>query len=261
MIQPEVCSNFSCSSNYSYDVPFFELNPEGFYVCVVCGTIDRSVRIFDERPPFEKKDPYAKKWGPSKRTDGVVTRGRYKEKFHYNERVSQWLMADPPIPYHDWSRIEKEAYTGKYGAIEEFSRASIIRLTRALSLQKYRERWKSILKKLNYKFYSPTPPSEFLEWAEMIFPKLVSTFYTLRHSMPKSVVRSKDGSVVTRLRHNFLSYNYIQRKLLEIYGCWDWHYEFPVPRSHNKLHALDDVFELICYELGLKFQLPLPFLT
>jgi hypothetical protein len=67
-------------------------------------------------------------------------------------------------------------------------------------------------------------------------------------------MRRKDGTSYSRQRHNFISYNYIQRKLLEMKEIWDFHHEFPVPRSHTKLHALDDVFARMAAELGCPFQ-------
>jgi hypothetical protein len=234
----------------------WDILEDGFPVCGVCGTIDRSYREFDDRAPYEKKDPWAKPWEQrnGRRVDGPLTRGRYKEKFHYNERVSQWRMHDPEIPPGDWKRIEEEGVSGKYGPPEELTRASVILVTRTLKLQKYRERWKTVLSCLNPTFRCDEPAPEFLAWAEKLFPLLVNTFYQHRKDMPKSVIRKKNGDVESRNRHNFPSYNYTQRKMLEIYGTWDFHHEFPVPRSHNKLHALDDVFEKMCLTLGLPFQ-------
>jgi hypothetical protein len=254
MTQPVRCQNECCPSNESTIPNIWDITPDGFFVCCQCGSIDRGTRFFDDRAPFEKQDPWKKQPVFTKRLEGVITRGRYKEKFHYNERVSQWVCNDPPIPVADWNRIEEEALSGKYGPEDELTRASIVQLTRDLKLQKYRERWKSILKRLNPTFVTETPPPEFLVWADQMFQILVSTFYKHRNDMPRSLVRAKDGQATTRQRHNFPSYNYTQRKLLEMYGIWDFHHEFPVPRSHNKLHALDDVFEKMCETLSIPFQ-------
>ena len=256
MAEPALCPNEVCPSLFSLVPNIWDITEDGFYVCCQCGTIDRRVHFLDDHPTFEKVDPWAKPINGkfTRRHDGATTRGRYKEKFHYNERVSQWLMRDPEIPYRDWDRIQEEARTGKYGPCYEFTRATIILITRNLKLQKYRERWKTILAKLNGDFSTETPPEGFLAWADSVFPFLVTTFYLLRNEMPRSLMRRKDGTTASRQRHNFPSYNYTQRKLLEMYGIWDFHHEFPVPRSHNKLHALDDIFEKMCLHLNLPFQ-------
>lgn len=163
-------------------------------------------------------------------------------------------MSDPPIPERDWNRIREEALSGRYGAPGELTRASVILVTRALKLQKYRERWKTILHQLNPEYEPEKPSDEFLRWAEDVFPHIVRTFNQNKSLMPHSVVRTKEGRVLTRQRHNFPSYNYIQRKLLEACGTWDFHHEFPVPRSHNKLHALDDITEKMFEILDIPFQ-------
>lgn len=185
--------------------------------------------------------------------------GRYKEKFHLNERISQWRCRDPHIPSGDWKRIEGAANSGKYGPKEGFSRATVITMTRDLRMQKYRERWKSILRKL------APPTKEELEELDdsidadmvatlgVLFNRFVEVFAAMRSSMPKSVARKPGAPAVAKTRHNFISYNYTLRKELEMHGIWDFHDEFPVPRSHTKLHALDDVMEKMCKELKLKF--------
>jgi hypothetical protein len=204
---------------------------------------------------MEAPDPFAKRPGRYIFLPDLQTKGRYKQKFHHNERVSQWLMHDPSIPKHDWERLEGEALSGRYGPAEGLTRSSVILITRALGLQKYRERWKSILYKLNPTFTPTTPPLSFLAWSDQTFPQLVFAFNSqFRFTMPQSVMRDKKGVTSTKPRHNFPSYNYTQRKLLEMKGIWDFHHEFPVPRSHTKLHALDDVFAQICSSLGLPFQ-------
>ena len=247
----DFCDNPCCYGGFE-----FYLSLEGFPVCSGCGTISKRNQYFDMAPVYDKPDPWAKPANlvQTKKSDWQSTRGRYKEKFHYNERVSQWLMRDPEIPSNDWDRIEAEALSGKYGKPGELTRASIILITRALKLQKFRERWKTILAKLNPNFQSEEPPEEFLQWAEVVFPNLVRTFYLHRNEMPRSSLRTKEGKVTSRQRHNFPSYNYTQRKLLEVKEIYDFHHEFPVPRSHDKLHALDDVFEKMCIYLNLPFQ-------
>eukprot|EP00727_Mastigamoeba_balamuthi_P000689 m51a1_g10617 hypothetical protein (289) ;mRNA; f:51313-52707 len=143
-----------------------------------------------------------------------------------------------------------EAETGVYGAKEDLTRASVILICRAVGLNKYRERWKSILWKLNPDVDYDEPLPEFVEWAKSSFALLVRSFKFHKASMPKSVSRKGKG---LHERHNFISYNYVTRKQLEMWDDWRFHHEFPLPRSHAKLHALDDVMEKMCAELDLPF--------
>lgn len=236
-------------------------------VCSGCGSIDHSSMALSEIPDFEKPNPWAKRHhkagyracaDPCKRP----ALGRYKEKFHFNERVSQWMCKDPRIPDSDWNRIQAAADSGKYGRKEDFSRATVIIITRDLKLQKYRERWKTILCRLSPMFRDfwledeeMTPEPSFLEWAKFQFNEFVTQFYLRRNEMPNSLTRTKKGNaavVLRRNRHNFISYNYIFRQLLLMYGDLTHNEEFPLPRSHTKLHALDDVMENMCLDLGIE---------
>lgn len=125
----------------------------------------------------------------------------------------------------------------------------MVTLTRNIHLQKYRERWKRILAELCGDHFEK-PDSETLEWINLMFDPIVSSFKSLRETMPLSV--SKDGTQTKR--HNFLSYNYVITKLLEARGIYNFHWEFPLPRSHVKLHALDDIYSDICQRLGIYFE-------
>lgn len=229
----------------------------GERACRNCGVIDPGYREYSYLPIWDDM-PAGR--GPSDNGVRVPgdwisggTRGRYKEKFHYNERIAQWCLVDPPIPKGDWERIRNEAKTGNYGDTATFTRASVIHILAKLGLQKYRERWKSILSTFNPSLTREPPNGIILEWCEEMFPLLVHAFQKFKGDMPKSLHRGKDGRTTSRARHNFLSYNYTQRKLLESWGLYEYHYEFPVPRSHGKLHALDDVMENMCDEVGIPF--------
>ena len=71
------------------------------------------------------------KWGQNTvPCTALPERGRYKEKFHYNERIAQWFMLDPDIPQNVWKRLEDEALSGKYGPPEGFTRATDYQLTK-----------------------------------------------------------------------------------------------------------------------------------
>ena len=248
-----------CNCGYDKRLPLSEWvvswTVGGYSVCPNCGVINWDDReTIPEDTNYEKSNPYAKWWKEPGIQCTMSGRGRYKEKFHYNERVSQWLMRDPSIGDDAWKRIKEEAKSGQYGAEENFSRSTVITLLRRLHLQKYRERWKTLLRRLNRDYSPPDVESEVIEWSVGVFDAIITTFIHHKKTMPESVVRTKDGQKFKRQRHNFISYNYTQRKILEIRELLDYHSEFPVPRSHEKLHALDDVMMKIMDDLGLPFS-------
>jgi hypothetical protein len=248
---------------------------EGCRACGDCGLIDSKYQSFDYGPSFCQPDravTHQRKRANRQVADtlaaagakfaggGVISfgprvqlRGRYRERFHFNERIAQWSMADPPIPDVVWERLEAEADSGEYGSREDFTRATVIRMLRILGLETYRERWKTVLGRLTQKEL-PSPPANLLLWMEEIFERVVVAFRQYRDTMPMSMAKGKDGELKLRERHNFPSYNYVKRKMLEARGIYDYHQEFPIPRSHLKLHALDDVFEKMAEYTAMPFE-------
>lgn len=232
----------------------FVENDELCPVCVLCGFIDRSGRSFDDRTPFEDPEPIALSVLSKLATRRPRSSGRYKEKFHLSERLSQWMCTDPEIPPSAWSRIQDAADSGKYGPKTDFTRATIIQLTKDLRLQKYRERWRRILTTINPDTaWTPEeePDPAFSDFIHEIFPEIVRAFFKYKDNhMPGSVTRKPGHRAIKKPRHNFISYNYLIRKVLEFFEDWSHHEEFPLPRSDKKLHALDDIMEVICMEMG-----------
>jgi hypothetical protein len=225
----------------------------GERMCEACEFTDPTYREYSEYV-FERPDPYMDLYPCGVVVSEGSTRGRYKERFHYNERMAQFSVSDPKIPDDDWYRILEESVIGGYGPPSEFTRATVIMITRKLELQKYRERWKSILYRLNELTDTSLPDSEVMAWCDDMFDILVNIFKSHRGTMPSSLERTREGKTKKKGRHNFISYNYTQRKLLEARGIWDYHNEFPVPRNHGKLVALDDVMEKMARQVGLPFQ-------
>jgi len=131
----------------------------------------------------------------------------------------------------------------------------VITITRDLKMQKYRERWKSILFKLNPDSVDPEEiPPDIIPGMAIMFNRLVEQFRSMKTQMPKTISRKTNGEIQPKERHNFISYNYVLRKELEMSGIYWFHDEFPIPRSHAKLHALDDIMEKMCKELDFPFQ-------
>lgn len=69
--------------------------------------------------------------------DEVVIRAyapTYKRIFHFNERMRQWIMAEPRIPNGVFTRIKVEFHTGNYGSACALSKDLIRQLVRNAGL-------------------------------------------------------------------------------------------------------------------------------
>lgn len=214
-------------------------NDAGEYVCAECGIITRRGGAMLPSYPTEED-----RWNKAQEQWPENPGGaQYKELFHWNERFSQFVGSDPLIPDKDWARIVEAARSGQYGAPRNFSRASVLVLLRGLGLRKYRERWRTILNTVNVRARGPVPDLT-AEETKPTFLALVHSFDTWRKTMPNG----------ERERFSFLNYNYILRKIFEMYGDLRFNKHFPLPRSHQKLHALDDIMAKMCLENDFNFS-------
>ena len=130
----------------------------------------------------------------------------------------------------------------------------MIRILNDLGLRHYREKWKRILVCLNPTYKTSIPTPDFIERASRIYDTVETLFFEMKHMMPKSVIRTRDGIVKIRDRHSNLPFNYLFRKICEALDVTTWHNELPLLRSPSKLHALDDISMKIFGMLGLKFR-------
>jgi len=284
------CANQDCLAS----IEEFVLSRDGFYVCPRCGTVDPGWRDYKSAPLYDRNPTdYTVLHRPPKvvlatvyrngiplrevRTsyNGQGTKGRYRPIFHWNERIAQLQMEDPPIPLEVQTRIvnaliaKSECSSGDIGraagtasvkderrreewALENLTRASIVTLLRELNLNCYRERWKSILASLNPLFKPVIADGALLRDAEYWHRRILVEFCRLRSEMPKSTIR-KNGKLIVKDRHNVLPFNYEFRKIMEMLGNYDFHMELPLLRSAQKLVALDDITEKIFDNLGLPF--------
>jgi hypothetical protein len=140
-------------------------------------------------------------------------------------------------------------------------------LLKDLKLQKYRERWRSILCTINpdsqwFEIKDPVmkelgvqegPTPELIYALKMFFLRCVRVFAQIKDQMPKSVVRSAGGRTSYKERHNHMSYNFNIRKGLEYLGTRYYHADFPLPCSEKKVRALDDIWRKMCPLLNIPF--------
>ena len=256
-------------------------NIEGERYCDGCGWVDPTYKDFDETAPKDIMYPglysvtvqHRKRRRVSRETrdyysdcgfkfdsnGGVITQGiaaksgRYKPRFHLNERISQWGMDDPVLPKNILEWLLEKAQSGNYGPIENFRRGTVLKLLKDCGQIKYREKWKSILHKINPTLPLSFPPYQLVDYIQVHFSRMLEEFYQLKHTMPRSITKTIKGETKTRVRHNFISFNYCIRKIMESLDIYQWHDEFPVPISTSKLLALDNIMEVICAKLQFPF--------
>jgi hypothetical protein len=250
----------------------------GFRACTECGWVDGCFTPITLTPPYESKKPHSKgvSVGGVKFIDhnfeegeeelvsfgnlaskGTESKTRYKPIFHWNERIAQLCMTDPAIPETHLVEIKEEIDTGEYGETEDISRATVSTILHNLTLDKYRERWKTLVHHFNPSTQMLVPMPEFLNHVEIIYQAMETQFFYLKHTMPQSLIRKRMGqSLVShhQCRHNIIPFNYLFRKIMEAFDIWDFHFELPLLRSTAKLHHLDDITEMITKSTGLKFS-------
>lgn len=143
----------------------------------------------------------------------------------------------------------------------------MMELLKDLKLQKYRERWRSILCMINpatqwWEVSDPVmremgvqegPTPELIANLKVFFLRSVAVFSRIKDQMPRSVVRSSGGKTSYKERHNHISYNFNIRKGLEHLGTRRYHADFPLPCSEKKVRALDDIWRKMCPLLNIKF--------
>lgn len=197
-------------------------------------------------------------------------RGRYKPIFHWNERIAQMRLEEPPIPEPVMDRIVAEAWyhmvpgwdnyhkgygvEGRFwGPPTEFTRATVVMILKKLSLSHYCERWKTILATLDPERQMVIPSRELIDRLEPMYVAVETEFWKRKEKMPRSHIRTKDKKVRVQVRHNIIPFNYLFRKLCEAVDVRSFHGELPLLRSAAKLHHLDDIMGEICDSIGIKF--------
>lgn len=236
--------------------------PANELVCVKCGLVQESVNFSPNGP--------------------VIPRKYYQRRFYFSERMSRWCCTEPEIDELSWFIIKDEAYGNpqKYPNIRKKCRRQDVRkilksiklpkifmhrlrskkykknpMTNERFYNKFYEKWRSISWMLTRK--KPALPS-FLLVKKMIFmfDQMQHIFERIRH------VDECDGSYQCDkyygCKHNFLNYDFIIRKLLQIaelkfgwHGCFKrFKNDFPVTSKRIRNTQLRPFFKKMADELG-----------
>lgn len=186
---------------------------QGDYVCYDCALV-QEVGIFQNAPLSHR---------PS---------SNYKRIHHWHERISQMQLNESAIPAHEFCQIAAAIRDAGY---TKLNKPVIRQVLRTLKLQKYIEKWLQII----WAMTGLRPP--------LLTAKQIARLDVLFVAMQVPFTYFKP-----ELRKNFLNYNYVFNRLLQMLNLHDMCKYFPLIKSKSKLAMLDTVWCEICDYHGWK---------
>lgn len=211
------CCRFCGSSNMSL------LLNDGMIYCNDCSSIEH-ITIDHDRPSY--RDPPRE-----------ITYFAYKRINHLNECISQIQGKETTdIPSEVYDAILLEIKKQKISNMAELTPKKLRAILKKLKLNKYYEHLNFLHGKLTG-LAIPHLDAEMEERIRMMF-KLVQPAF-LKHA-PLG-------------RKNFLSYNYILHKFVQLLERDEYLEHFTLLKSREKLHEQDKVWAKICAELNWQF--------
>jgi hypothetical protein len=260
-------NNWRCKGCGTEDQQLLEQG-DVWWVCINCGTVQphlgqsvgypQPAGFLDKKeysvhvPP--KRDPRSGSIIRCKKSYGLGTRRRYKREFYYRERLMQWICSEPPLRKKVLERFDDICDSGMYGSRRFLTKGDIMQMCKDNRMCKHKENWKTLLRYLRekedtiYSYYQPD--SQLLEQCAIAFSTISRRFDQIAPSLIKRYLNGSKG----KLRHHILHTNYIHRKILESLGYHEFNREFSLLRTPSKVHALEDVMQIIAQEMGLKFN-------
>lgn len=178
----------------------------GASVCNACGVVQPGPVIFEHMCGRR-----------------VNTRSsNYKRIHHWHERVSQLLLTESQIPGEHMLLIAERLCDGTHTVI---CKDAIRAVLRSLGMQIYIEKWLQIIHRVTG-VCPPAPGARLLIELDSMFMQLQRPFDKHAHAK----------------RKNFLNYNYVFCRLLQMLGCSQFCMFFPLIKSKQKLKALDEMW-------------------
>lgn len=194
--------------------------------------------------------------------------GTYQRIFHFNERMAQLCLCEPPIPRDLWDLIETEFDYGEFereypkpateltkehikqicssikvpNRLQEKYRSQKFKKNALKDMKRFAEKWLTIRRKLGAEAPPPLGPNV-VERLQRYFLALEKPFNIYRHSAncPGGPNCHKSPS---KCRHNFPNYNYLIIQLLRKEGLHDTYAKYlPQLRTGSKIRNLDALCE------------------
>jgi hypothetical protein len=196
---------------------------EGFQVCDKCGR-QYSVITESDKPSFKDPPP-------------EVSYFAYKRMNHFNECLSQFQGKESTeVPQEVLDKLFLEIKKERINNLALLKPLKIKEYLKKLKLNKYYEHIPQILHRI-----TGIPPPNFSKQIEeklrLMFKEIQSPF---REECPKK-------------RKNFLSYDYILYKFMELLEIDDYKEYFPLLKDRDKRYATDKVWKGICRRLRWQF--------
>lgn len=168
---------------------------------------------------------------------------RYQRTFYYRERLQQWCCQEPKMDEDLMDMMQYEVESGKYGPAKDLTRGDVLWMLREHGWAKYRENWKTILRHLSGRSLC-MPDDDLTDRCSRVFAVVSRKLQTV-----SGILKGSKG----KRRKNMMHVNYVHRKILEGFGIYEWHREFPLLRTPSKVAELDDAAENIFGKIGIPF--------
>lgn len=217
------CQNHKDKCEYCESTDMVVMNIEGYMYCLNCNNME--FIIIDNEKPYYKDPPKE------------VTYFSYKRINHFNEWLSKIQAKETTnIPDDVYDKILLEIKKQRITNMADIRCNQIKSILKSLKKNKYYEHIAHIIYRLNG---VPTPSlsPDLEEKLRSMFKQIQIPFWT--HSPPK--------------RKNFLSYSYVLHKMIQLLEKDEYLPCFQLLRSREKLAAQDDIWKLICKDLGWQF--------
>lgn len=201
----------------------------------------------------------------------------YKRVFYFNERCSRWFCEEPVIADDAWEVIYASAkiFLDKHPAHIRIDRSAVCKILKSVELtpefmkanrsrkfkktlmskkrfyDKYSEKWKTIVWRLTGKTPA-VPPVQLVRLVKDLFGGCQKPFEQSKHAT--NCDRRHNCDKYFDCWHNFINYDFIFRKLLQVaeikfkwIGVYNqFKHEFPLVSKKVREKKLRPMFQTIC---------------
>lgn len=212
-----------CKVMYNKDYELIVNHIEGFMSCLKCGHMEYVI-IESDKPNYKDPPPEA-------------TYFAYKRTNHLNEILNQIQAKESTdIPDEVLDAVREEIRKERIKDLTELTNKKIRYYLRKLNLNKYYEHIAHIINRLNG-----------------LPPPIITKDIEDKIRIMFSAVNSAWGEIPKKPKKNFLNYNYVLYKFVELLDRDEYKVLFPLLKSRDKIVSHDVVWKEICEKLGWEF--------
>ena len=212
-----------CKVTYNKDYELIVNHIEGFMSCLKCGHMEYVI-IESDKPNYKDPPPEA-------------TYFAYKRTNHLNEILNQIQAKESTdIPDEVLDAVREEIRKERIKDLTELTNKKIRYYLRKLNLNKYYEHIAHIINRLNG-----------------LPPPIITKDIEEKIRIMFSAVNSAWGEIPKKPKKNFLNYNYVLYKFVELLDRDEYKVLFPLLKSRDKIVSHDVVWKEICEKLGWEF--------